>query len=380
MYIAGVVAAGLLLSAKLAISAPPSRAVVQIDRTPIYSLSMFSNLPPKCASIQEKARTDFGRFLQPDSALFQELNLLIPNAFRELKKANLHIFIDEINAVTPEHSAYFIANYPKKSENAVILGCDQISQSYWEKSLAHELTHLLLRNHKIPTWFNEGLAQLVEHNLGGIQPELRLRRFQDATLIPALEGEAGLFKNKNSYGLSYLLVSYLFEHFGGWDLFSYILGNTNSRCRSEVFWETLICQGQSFLAGSGQDKKFTEKGLLRFFAIALSLNHPKYPLYQITKWGGFTTSPGEAPLGLLKVGPAQVFLFDSASFVTKKLTKGSKHLEIYRVVADDQRFQIFPLSHSKNALSVFNSQAVTNDFVVVINISATQPTELAVSE
>jgi len=378
----GAAAVGLLLSSSFSFSAPENRAVVLLDRTPVYSVSVFSDLGKNCVFEERTAREAMARFLRPDSALLRELDLLIPGAFHKLKSANLHILIDDTKKRDSRHSAYFLGDYPKKNENAIILGCDLVSQSYWEKSLAHELVHLFLKQHKVPIWLNEGLAQLIEYNLGGIQPELRLKKFQDSALSPGLVDETGLFKDKNSYALSYLFVSYLFDNFGGWNLFIHILENADDRCRSEIYWENFACLGQSYLAKKGKlalEKRFTEKGLLRFFFIALSLNHPRHSYYHVSKWDGFSGSLTEAVPGLLKLGPAQSIRLSSESFLKRKLGRKPDDLEIYRIVADDLRFQIFPLAQSKDALLVFKSDRITKDFFVVMNVSAARAAELVFS-
>jgi hypothetical protein len=297
--------------------------------------------------------------LQPRSPLWKVLNLLFPSDSRErFRKTGIPILIDDFSQFSsrrPIFASYFL----REPIRVIGLDSSELARAYWLPSLAHEITHALLVEMNLESWWEEALAQLIERQVGGMQPELTLKTLGEDGPLPFLLDAARPLALRKNYALSFLFAKYLSAVGGGWQglrIASRLDGAdlASPRGRMDASSDTLTelsrrlrhSQEQE-LRRSGPDSaephelpgtagslnspllssdKLTREGLLRFFIMALVINHPRYARYRIPDWNGVLNS--ERNLEGLSLEPGQ--------FVLSKLnalpTNLSDEVEVYRLL------------------------------------------------
>jgi hypothetical protein len=224
------------------------------------------------------------------TAPFKALNAVLGPATSALATMRIVIAIDSFAEGRLQFASFHLPNFPEPGSFYIGLDCHPISRNYWKHSLAHELTHVLNTRLKITSWADEMAAQLVEDASGGNLPLQSVGRLASAARIPYLFDTGQPFVNSSTYGLVYLFGSYL-TSIGGRELVQAFLGyRTHPKCVQTDFYEAAVCRAHAYLTSRDGRwdfaEKMTPKGLLRHFAIALTLNHRAERDYYIPFWSG----------------------------------------------------------------------------------------------
>ena len=141
---------------------------------------------------------------------------------------------------------------------------------------------------------------------------------------------------------------------------------------STDYWRFLKSKGKKIA-------RFTTKGLIRFFAVSLTMSHSVRSEYSVPMWEGFTASPlTHAPKNTV-LKPWQILRLDSSSFVGKKIT-GQDGIEIYRVLASQNSYRIFPQKHATTNRSNLDGidRSFYQDYILVINTNVDKSTKLQI--
>lgn len=326
------------------------------------------------SGITEKTLSnELSSLLAPNSQLWKALDQLFPNSrnrILRLASANekpLTIMIDDFTGKRDER-APFASYFLREPFQAIGLDISDFSIAYWLPSLAHEFTHALLADQGIESWWEEGLAQMIEAEAGGRQPEMTVRSFELADHLPLqnlLETARPLHK-REQYAISYLFASYLHSKCGGWAALRAMTGAQTDRpanrasdlsalAKRLASWvESESKSNQAAAAVKAiqlTPEKITRNGLLRFFYMSLILNTPSYPRYQIPSWGGRlqirTARFATLPIKKMVAGQASIFEVDARTENEATLRSLGEaldsKLEVYLVQIDKNGdFRIFP--------------------------------------
>lgn len=270
-------------------------------------------------------------------SLVEILSKFKPDAQEILSRLQVKILIDDLSK-----SPTRIFRFYNHDDKIIYLDCSLISQNYLYPSVAHEIAHAVLSNHNLEFWFEEMLTQLVENEFSGWVPRQSLTQLAQSPLLPSLFTADKDYGHWRDYAMSYLFGTYMFQYFGGYDIFRGILENLESgnshSCQEHR--ERLFTAGRTYLksknAPDADVQRFTFAGLLRYFAVATHLNLPAFSFFRILGW----EAPKESFVPqqkTFKLSPHQ-FIRIPVNTVIEKI---SAELEIYLVEAGPGSFQIF---------------------------------------
>jgi hypothetical protein len=239
--------------------------------------------------------------------------------------------------------------------------------AYWLPSLAHEFTHALLADQGVESWWEEGIAQMIEAEAGGRQPEITVRSLELANHLPtpSLLETARPLHNREQYAISYLFARYIYANCGEWKALRVLTGTDSSYpagrkgdlaalAKHLAGWvETESKTNHSALTKEIllPPEKMTRNGLLRFFYMSLILNSPSYPRYQIPGWRGHLqlrqAKLSALPRMKMAGGQAAIFTLDARAENAATLRSLNESLdaklEVYLVQIDaNGDFKIFP--------------------------------------
>jgi hypothetical protein len=299
-------------------------------------------------------------------AIARALHRFGPSPQENLAAKNIKVLIGELPRRDLFQSMYVPAEHHGE-ESLIYIDCSQASMAYWPATLAHEFTHALLHDNNIPSWLEEGLAQSAELRAGGQNPRDALRKlsvFQGA--LQAFSTERP-FSNQNSYPLALLLTSYLESNFGS----NFFVGLSNvdpgDSMAAVVAQLRDLPSVQSHSSRAAQNI-LTRNGLIRYFAVALTLNSTTYSYYQVPGWPGFQSPPRAAHAGTV-IKPGAFLRLPSIG-----LSQLPEQLERYRIVSWPGSARIFTKSDFEKPLSELvgaeNANRVTQDVGLLINTGA----------
>lgn len=283
--------------------------------------------------------------------------------------ASTRLFIDDLSRNRGQHAALYLRDYPTGGESAIILGCELAERGHWPSTLAHELAHMLLEKRDVESWFEEGIAQAIEDEMGGPRPQAGLAKLAASDEIPALMSDKRPVENPLTYPLSFLLVRYLQERYPVPGLISAMIRSASQACPQRAFWARAVCHGQRALEEAEVPAKaaraFTEEGIFRFFAVALALNHAVHTQYSVSVWKGFAAWGTAADQELAPWQFRKLRLEDARAFINEEGFKKIGKIEAYRVLARRETFKIIPL-HDLQAISAIE-RGWDEDFVLLVN-------------
>jgi len=367
----------LLAQPQFARAERAAKLLLQAEQLKIYQ---FQDDNSDCANSGSNTALKIKQLLGSGSIIEKDFKTLIGKSLPLIEQTGLLIFFDRLKSQNISNSAFFLRNYPGRSEPALLLDCSLINSHYLAPAIAHELVHYQFRKENIPSWFEEGVAQTLEFQRGGEHPQNSLISLSAASEFPSIFDMSRPLKSQLSYPLSFLFVRYLTDQFSSRGdshtssgLIAAMLNPDRKLCAG-TFWEQMICQGRIYLtktkAPPEQIRRFTAKGLLRYFALALTLNHQKFPYYQISDWMGSKSDDRDwAPKDLV-LAPGQFIKFSAKNF-PEHFKNPDSDVEVYRILSNKDSFEVIPHG-TKSALEVENLKALRNfrkDFILVINTS-----------
>lgn len=304
--------------------AQPAEEIV-LSETNIKVL-IFKKAQSSCGISTANLQRKMQEMLSPSSSLWKKLDPLFPNSFRMVESQRLQILIDnfsDFGSENPIFASYFL----RRPLEVIGLDCSARAQAYWLPSLAHEITHALLADRNVESWFEEGLAQLIETQAGGQQPELTLNSLAaKAPAVLSVREQRRPLPDRQSYAMSFLFTNYLHAAFGGWA----VLREMITSAQSQSSLDGLIAQAAPVVPRGtllGPDK-MTRAGLLRYFYMSLVMNNSEDKRYKIPGWEGFRQAPRSEVSTLIRDQAAYREGPQSPEFLSKMVAKG---YEVYRV-------------------------------------------------
>jgi hypothetical protein len=353
--------------------APQGVTEIQDSSLPI-TIRVFADAASSCHLNLDRLHEQFSQVLNSASIVWQALDLLFPGSLSTVRTKGITLLIDDFSEFAgnnPEYASYFVHD-----NDGPVIGLDcssTLARSYWIPSLTHELTHAILDGQGDESWWEEALAQQMEHYAGGEQPDLSARdlaRDAQASGLPQLVDARRPIPSHVEYGISYLFSKYILQEFGGWPTLQAMATPT---LKTNDFLAQIAAQAQAKMESPGEKnsaaffgsslsaEKLTPSGLLRFFYVALTLNDSSYSEYSIGGWQGLDGIAKEPSSQILQPGQAAVFQ-DVA-----KLSSINPSLESYRVVVDANNvFAILPSTAAANGPSGFHA---SRDYALVLNLT-----------
>ncbi|MGZ3773256.1 MAG: hypothetical protein ACXVCY_02185 [Pseudobdellovibrionaceae bacterium] len=350
------------------------REIIPVQTRSSLSVFIFKSAYESCSLNLDEVQKRFDDILNAKGILFNSLANLFSNSqnsiYSRLSK-KLVIAVDDFGERRGVFNSFFLSEVVDthgSPHSMIVLDCTQMARGYWLPSLAHEITHALFayegERHSVDvpdSWFEEGLAELMEVNAGGMQPEMDTHVFAKTSPanIPTLLETRRPLLSKENYALSYLFVEYLYYRWGGWEMLRAMTGQNSlsaeSPCHSRLdFLDHASCLAQNYFSNQSRPPALTEKmtrnGLLRYFAVALTLNLSSYPMYSIPGWSGWTDLSME-PQTLNSVSsiPGQIqILPDSQNTLDYLrnifLSQSSDSIEAYQINSSGEHFTIAALN------------------------------------
>lgn len=181
---------------------------------PEVSFRIFSNVTNTCSARQIrkqlKEALSIGNFNDT-------LSNVDPSWRQRLMQQNTIVLFDDLSFSRSRHRMYF-HRFLAERYSLIWVDCrslqgDSIALG---AGLAHEFTHILLLDREVPTWFNEGVAQLAEVEAGGRVPVQMFEDLRNAQVVPGLFIQEP-FYSKKLYGFTYLFARFLYQYYGGWN-------------------------------------------------------------------------------------------------------------------------------------------------------------------
>lgn len=342
------------------IQAPQTVTEVAVAESQI-KIFVFNKALVSCGNSLSILQAQLAELLRQDSTLWLGLDSLFPNSYQQVKKQNIQILIDDFSDFGTD-SPVFASYYLRKPIKAIGLDCSAHAQTYWLPSLAHELTHVLLADRGAESWWEEGLAQLNERHVGGLQPELSLRSIERALSVLSFRDLRRPLQSKQSYALSFLFARYVHTVFGGWPT----LRGMIEPVRDKDYLQGIAENGARAMRGLNTilpSDKLTKAGLMRFFYMALGMKDSQDPRYKIPGWSGFESLPTGIPILALFPGQASLLSGSQEFNLTALLSKG---YELYRVYEGAQgQYLIVPGASTKSGHGPTFSPA--REFILILN-------------
>jgi hypothetical protein len=351
------------------VSATQDATVLRDPEIP-FNVAFFDRAIASCGLNPADAIIKLKTMLREGSALWSSLDLVFPESQRQLSERHVTLFIDDFTEFAGEHPD-FSSYYIKIEDQPIVgIGCGTLFRSYWLPTLAHEFTHALSDGKKLESWFEEGIAQNIEAEIGGSQPEYTMKALKG---FPSLLEARKPLPSKENYAISQLFVRYVRTMAGGWNTLRAMI-SPQSKCTDTDFLNLIACRGKIYLESSSLPRtsniamgpdKMTRQGLLRYFAVAMTLNGPGTEKYFIYNWSGLNL-PLRPPLQVLQPGQFQAWT-EEANNVSYNAS-----LELYRVLVNDRdEFVILPRDQAFQKSSFEQAQLILRnlkkDFFLLIN-------------
>lgn len=355
-----------------AISVGPSlhaatRSAVLFAQMESIQFYAFEETSKSCDFRNKKMQEEITALFRKDSEAARLIRERFGESFRSWNMGDLSVFLDDLGAQKIQHSALFLRDYPTPGASAIVLNCDPSARKYWAHSVAHELSHFQMAHMNVDSWYEEGVAQLIELESGGIQPTLSVEKLARTTEpLPALLENSRPLGNLLSYPMSLLFLRYISDQFGGDAVIYEMIKDTSSSCEQSQFWARAVCRGAKYVEArkdlANKKMRFTEKGLIRYFAVALGMNHSSDKVYSISDWSGFYGRPRfeSGPMSGGKIA------FLTTNQFRKSEIQPSQDIEIYRLQSSDSTFQIFPFSQMFSSDAEKGELRNSTDSVLVI--------------
>ncbi len=327
--------------------------IFSVEANSSFNVAIFKSAQKSCSVNLDKLNDTFTKLLSQDSTIFSTLDQLIDHSYETANKLSLNILIEDLGEGRKEFSSIYLPRVKGVNGPVIVLDCAVASQMFWQSSLAHELTHALLHRYNVDSWFDEGVAQMMETQAGGIQPEYRISQFSSARENPTLLELRHPFPSGDAYAFSYLFFKYLHAQFGGWGTLQAMVGldGNDSPCDwNPEFFKKSLCHAQRYLRDttdlSQLAEKMTPKGILRFFSVAMTMANEDVPIYSIPGWNGYSQ-----PLKQKKVKP-----YSFVGIKNRPSHPLDPRLETYVILKSGIDFQIKPLAESEaeGAKDLFN--------------------------
>jgi hypothetical protein len=355
------------LNADRTIQVVAPRAVETVVASdPSITVYVFRDAKTSCELDGGRLNSTFQELLKLESKVYQTLENLFEYPYASAQALGLTILIDDFGSNRKNFNSMYLPALPGHQGPVILLDCSIAAQVFWQSSVTHELTHALLHSENIDSWFEEGLAQLMEKDAGGVQPDREMELFRQTTLVPTLLEQRRPFPMGANYAITYLFLKYLKANFGDWPLLKAMTGLSSvstaadSTCRNKkTFYEHAVCLGQEFLMNdsplSSLAEKMTPQGIFRFFSVAMTLNESSFPLYSIPDWKGFME-----PFDMKSLVP---YSFSKVS--VEHINSGfDSRLESYFITQSGDRFSVAPFS-----LSVVQENNLSDGFVLLMNMT-----------
>jgi hypothetical protein len=310
---------------------------------------VFKDAAVSCDLDLERVTFKIQEALKPDGLAVGAISRLVDAPLAQIGPLHLKIFISDFGKSRAIYRSLYLPEVPGVGA-AIFVDCSLAAQLLWTSTLAHELTHAILNKSQLESWFEEGLAQSVEVAAGGAQPFVSAGLLQAAGELPALRDLRRPLPTGAPYGMSFLFARYLLTRFGGWATLSAMI-QPDGPCGSEGTFETTVCRARNYLTAKLQRPDLAEimtpAGILRYFAVAVSLDTPYYSLYQIPGWMGLDADKHYAPVKSLL--PGSFAKMDYKDFEAARLDES----ESYRIISWGNQFRIFnpPFADARSSLS-----------------------------
>lgn len=330
-------------------------------------LLVFDQAARRCKLDLEETRGRISLILDSKSALWERLDRLFPKSLEQVRMKKIQILIDDFSRFSPDENAAFTSYFVHLNSGTIGLDCQPLQQSYWLPSLAHELTHALADGLELNSGWEEGLAQRMERDIGGAQPDLTISHLINATTLPPILETRRPLLSRESYAINALLVNYVSQEFGGWPVLRATIEAAPPECANIAldFLSLITCKGRHAVQSPYLAQKLTHDGLLRYFYMALTMNNPNSMHYKIPRWAGFAHL-AEGPPATLK--PMQAAVFSNPDALSS-LQFASKDLEGYRVwVNSAGDFRIAPAVQAQSVPQGFESES---SYSIIINLGST---------
>lgn len=313
----------------------------------------------ECALSEQQVTEQFQRWLHPKSALNLLLEDLLSRGVKDLGHHKVNLAITSFGERRTIFKSATIFNFPVADETTSFLDC--ALPALGEATLAHELVHVLLQARGMDAWLEEGLGQFVEEALGNESIQRAVERLEKAGFLPPLYEKRRPFYHSSNYPLAFLYFRYLSERWGGRNtLRAFFSHEKVEGCIASDFLAEALCRVQKHVATLPELSRYAEKvtapGLLRFFAVALTLNTPTLSLYNIPGWSGFR-SPPQAQVQQQMIAPGQILRLS----LVNRTVSFNPQLEVYRLIANDHQFKI---ARELNGGSLPHPE---KDFILVLN-------------
>ena len=340
----------------------PARVIKVAAQIP-FPVFAFEDSLSQCPLNMAQVSTQLERSFTKGSRLEQALSLLDPQFLDALSHLKVTIVLDDFGGRNEIFRSFYLPNQPEKGDGIIALDCSQQTQEQWESILAHEIVHVLSQDRGLESWFEEGLAQLIEVQSGGNKPWRSAASVKKLNLIPNVFETQRPLPSTESYGLAFLFVKYLESNWGGWPLLSALYHSDYSPVEPKEgkFLELLTSFARKFLDQAQYDShltaKMTPKGIFQNFVMALMLHRLGHPFYSLPDWPGFSSEPASnlPPYPLEK---GQWIRIKPDLNLEKMINSG---LEGYRVQANLKDFDIQKWSDP----SKFLKETVINEMVFI---------------
>lgn len=353
--------------ATAAAAAPPGRKADLMLKEDGLEVYRVRDAAPACARVSEKESARARDLLRPGGALENARKNL--TGATATKSPGLTVFFDDLERQRIPHSSFFIPDYA--GAPTILLDCAVTTSRFLPSSLGHEMVHFDLARAGIPSWFEEGIAQVIETGLGGARPDAATGELALRSKLPLLIDDRRPLADSSTYPLAYLFVKYLTAQFGDEGLLHAMVTADPSAaagCAQGSPFERMVCRGRSFLTARGlgreQMERFTRAGLLRYFALALTLQHENYPYYQVPDWQGFkSAAPSWKELNSAELRPGEFQRVSAEEFPFAHPPSG---LEIYRVFSNAKSYRIVPVVPSEPSAAPPRRGAYDREYVLIL--------------
>jgi len=356
-------------SGLLIFATSPGADLVNSLPVPTY---LFQSAVNSCAISEKEVGDAISGILAQDGIVFNSLKQMFTDPAKLLSSLNLSIVVEDFGDMRNTYASFYLSPQQGYSSPYILLDCSQNSRGYWTASLAHELTHALLASQRLDSWFEEGIAQMIEVQAGGYEPKLAVQLLSQQNEIPPLFDLRRPLVGHPIYAHTYLFAKYVASQFGGWETLRAMvgLGDPGNCAINLPGLERATCYGQNSLISRAMNEiaeKMTPGGIFRFFAVAETLNLSSFPLYSIADWTGFSNAPGSLPAML---GPGQIARVNPTNVINLPI---NPQLEAYSVRSDG--IENFNITSANSAADVIDSTGYSINYYLIINpTSQTLPT------
>lgn len=324
------------------------------DRLPIPAYILSRAL--ESSSLEhEKIQTELDLLFKENGRVLKAVRNLFPDISTLLPRLSLDLILDDYSSFKNTNPYLFRSFHLRKStvypRSMISLDTSGRTRSYWGPLLAHEIVHAMLEDSGLPIWVEEMLAQLVEAEAAGADPQTRIKTLQSVEFFPALFESRRPLRSTESYALLFLFGRYLKNNFGGWrGLRSLVNESCGGILNSLNEWDVdeVLCrlQKSGAIADPLVAERATRKGLLRHFYSALILNtksERSKGLFFHPNWNGFLQLPRARKAEPLILKPSQAIRVDG-EYIALMWSHLSHGLELYRYIKYNSQYRVFEKS------------------------------------